>query len=362
MQPQPQPLRCGFFAFADIERQSAAPKLAAMRTRRLGKWLLGKWLLALLMLSAVLDYTLYPRLSTSAPRLVTQSNASWLHFNWAAGKSAESVPHLAARLQNEGFQEAYFHVRYIGKPGRLRFRNAAAARDLNAALEKAAPTLRRVAWLYIGNARGITGVDISRPEVRRRISAETRFLTEECGFDGVQIDYEICSDGDADLLQLLREIRAAMPTKWLSVATPMWLPAPLGAYGWSEKYFGQVATNCDEIAIMAYDSALYFPRHYVWLVETQVKRVPRAVKSANPRCQVLLGVPSYETGGASHWPYAENLAMALRGARQAQNAGRFSVDGIALFADYSTDAGEWATWRDSFSGLSRDLSGRETQN
>ncbi|MBW3635509.1 MAG: hypothetical protein KY445_03455 [Armatimonadetes bacterium] len=304
----------------------------------------------LLLGMGALDAVLYPRFQTSAPKLNLAQNASWLHFDWARGKSRESTFHLAARLQKDGFKDAYFHVRYIGKSGRLRFRDAPAARRLNAQMKQAAPSIRRLAWLYIGNERGITGVDISDPEIRRRIVAETQFLTRECGFDGVQIDYEICSDGDAAFLQLLREIRAATTQKFLSVATPMWLPWPLGAYGWSEAYFGQVAKNCDQIAVMAYDSALYSPRHYVWLIRQQAAKVPRAVKTTNPRCEVLLGVPSYEDGGASHWNYAENLAMALRGAREAQNSrGAASLDGVALFADYSTDALEWNVWRRSFS-------------
>lgn len=305
---------------------------------------------ATILLALLLDYFLYPRFETRAPKLEASRNALWLHFDWARGKSRESVSNLAARMEENNFRDAYFHVRFIGQSGRLRFRDANAARRLNHEMELAAPNVRRMAWLYIGNERGITGVDISKPEIRQKIAREVQFLTRECGFDGVQVDYEICSNGDPDFLQLLREIRAATPEKILSVATPMWLPAPLGAWGWSEKYFGEVAQNCDQIAVMAYDSALYFPRHYVWLIEQQTTRVPRAAKLANPNCEVLLGVPSYEEGGPSHWNGAENLAMALRGARKAwtRNPANQRLDGVALFADYSTDATEWDLWRRSF--------------
>ncbi|PQV65443.1 Glycosyl hydrolases family 18 [Abditibacterium utsteinense] len=322
----------------------------------------NRWKVAALIVIVALccDYFLYPRFETRAPKIHSRRNALWLHFSWASGKQRESISHLAARMRRDDFQDAYFHVRYIGQSGGLRFRDETAARRLNVQVKAAAPGIRRLAWLYIGNERGITGVDISKVEIRQKITRETQFLTRDCGFDGVQIDYEICSDGDLDFLQLLREIRAATPGKVLAVATPMWLPPPLGAYGWSEKYFGEVAKNCDQIAVMAYDSALYFPRHYVWLIKEQMFRVPRAAKNANPRCEVLLGVPSYEDGGASHWSSAENLQMALRGAREGisqtlsqstKNEGVASatIDGIALFADYSTDSREWALWRRSFS-------------
>lgn len=304
--------------------------------------------LALLLLFLALDYALYPRFSTRAPKFQFSRNAIWLHFDWAQGKSRESLKDLGARLQENGINDVYFHVRYIGKSGALRFRDAAQLRRLNLDCHQAAPHLRRYAWIYIGNARGITGVDISDPKIRRRIVAECQFLTRDCGFDGVQIDYEICSDGDADFLQLLREVRAATPQKWLCVATPMWLPSPLGAYGWSENYFRQIAQNCDQIAVMAYDSALYFPRHYVWLVKQQAVRIPRAVAASGANCQVVIGVPSYEDGGPSHWPYAENLALALRGVREgASSANGEVLQGVALFADYTTDQREWAIWREN---------------
>ena len=51
---------------------------------------------------------------------------------------------------------------------------------------------------------------------------------EECGFDGVQSDYEICRNSEEPFLDLLRQTRAAFPRgKLLSVAAPMWLPHPL---------------------------------------------------------------------------------------------------------------------------------------
>ncbi len=311
-----------------------------------------KWkpVAATILLALLLDYFLYPRFETRAPRLEARRNAVWLHFDWARGQSKEPIRSLAARLTKNELGDAYFHVRYIGKSGRLRFRDQNAARALNAQMKIAAPKVRRIAWLYIGNERGITGVDISQVEIRREIIREVQFLTRDCGFDGVQIDYEICSDGDLHFLQLLREIRAATPGKILSVATPMWLPKPLGAWGWSEKYFALVAQHCDQIAVMAYDSGLYFPRHYVYLIEQQVMRVPRAAKSANPNCEVLLGVPTYEDGGPSHWTHAENLQMALRGARKSwtRNPENLRCDGVALFADYSTDNAEWAIWERNF--------------
>ncbi len=295
-------------------------------------------------LGLLLDYALYPLGQTSSPRFDTDQNGAYLSFDFAQGKATETSVQLAARMQSEGFRDLYFHVRYIGQSGRLRFDIHQNVRPLNAQLKAANPKLRRFAWVYVGNERAITGVDISRSEIRGRIAGECAKLIAD-GFDGIHLDYEICSDGDADFLLLLDAVRAKTQNRPLSVATPMWLPAPLGAYGWSETYFAQVGAKCDQIVVMAYDSGLYFPRHYSWLLRKQCVRVPRSLAKTN--CRVLIGVPSYEDGGLSHHLHAENLRVALRAVREGLegNAHANRVDGVALFADYSMDKSEWKTWR-----------------
>ncbi len=120
------------------------------------------------------------------------------------------------------------------------------------------------------------------------------------------------------------------------------------AWGWSEPYFQQVAATSDQIVVMGYDSALYFPRHYVWLMRQQAIRVTRAAARGNPKCRVLLGVPTYEDGGPSHHIHAENIRMALKGVREGltdSQAVPAAFAGVAIFADYSTDQDEWKTYQ-----------------
>jgi hypothetical protein len=186
---------------------------------------------------------------------------------------------------------------------------------------------------------------------------EARWLVNECGFDGVQWDYEICQDGDPNFLRLLRETRAALPPgKLLSAAVPMWLPAPFQHWGWSEAYFARVAATCDQIAVMCYDSGIYLPRGYVWLVHQQTVHVTRAVVRGNPRCRVLLGLPTYGEGGLSHHAWAENLRMALKGVREGLADPRAEPSvfaGVALFADYTTQPEEWERYREWWLGAGR---------
>jgi hypothetical protein len=327
-------------------KETSYRKRAKKRKRRR---LLFRMLLLIIALLAA-DYLLYPMLSPAGGRSFNKgTNASWLQDLWYFGESKEKPVILAARLTDQQIKYAYFHVRYIKKDGTLRFRKPDAARRLTATMRPLVPTTKLIAWIYIGNERGVSGVDISDPKVRRNIVKEARWLVNECGFDGVQIDYEICSDGDQNLLALLSETRRAMPKgKLLSVATPMWLPSPLGQWGWSESYFAKVAAACDQIAVMSYDSALYWPRHYVWLIRHQTIRISNAVAKGNPKCRVLMGIPTYEDGGPSHHPHAENIEMALKGIREGladPSAAQSVFEGTALFADYTTDRSEENSYR-----------------
>ncbi len=126
------------------------------------------------------------------------------------------------------------------------------------------------------------------------------------------------------------------------------MPVALRKYGWGDAYFTQVAAGCDQIAVMCYDTGFYLPRAYVWLVRQQAIHVTRAVGEGNPKCRVLLGVPTYGAGLPSHNPHAENLAMALRGVREGlrdPGADLSVFAGVSLFADYTTSQQDWNTYQ-----------------
>ena len=302
----------------------------------------------LLIVLVAADYVTFPQSNRGGRSWNKGENAAWLQDKWYFGEKTDFERRaLIDRLRAAQVRSAYFHARFIKRDGALRFHFPDEARRLNRAMKRDAPDLKSIAWIYIGNERGLTGVDIRSTHVRAQIAREVRWLSMECGFDGVQIDYEICADGDGSFLRLLDEVRRAMPRgKMLSVATPMWLPRAFGQWGWSEKYFAQVGARCDQIAIMCYDSGLWMPRSYAWLVRQQAIRVSRAIEKTN--CRMLIGVPTYEDGGLSHHAHAESLRVALQAVRQGlSNPGARPrvFDGVALFADYTTDEDEWKTYR-----------------
>ncbi|MBI3911268.1 MAG: hypothetical protein HY320_10085 [Armatimonadetes bacterium] len=307
--------------------------------------------LALPFLLLLLDYLTYPHLAGIGGRTFnTGENGLWLRYTWYFGDTRDAEIRLLARqLQERQVRYAYFHVRFIARDGRLRFRYPEPARRLVTALHRDAPSVKVIAWIYAGHQPPLGEVNLANAAVRRTMVREARWLASECGFDGVQWDYEVCADGDPYFLALMRETRTALPPgKILSAAVPLWVPAPFRQRGWSESTFAQVAATCDQLAVMCYDSAMYLPRAYVWLVRQQAIRVTRAVARSNPRCRVLLGVPTYGRGPISHHAYAENIRLALKGVREGLASPRADPSvfaGVAPFADYTTQPEEWETYR-----------------
>ncbi|RYG95137.1 MAG: hypothetical protein EON58_14805 [Alphaproteobacteria bacterium] len=324
-------------------------KSSLSRPKRIRRGLAIVSLIAVLLLLA--DYAFYPWGSAlTAPSGDHGENGLWIRYTWYFGQHRDTeITQLASDCQKRGVAYAYFHVRYIGKSGNLRFHYPDEARHLNQVFHKSAPGVKSIAWIFVGNTRaGGAHPDLSDAALRRRMVAEAKLLVTEYGFDGVQWDYEICPDGDTGLLALLEETRADLPEgATISLATALWSPVLTNkmGYGWSEEYFAKLAARTDQLCVMGYDSGFYLPRAYAGLMAEQVRRVCRATVQGNSKCRVLIGVPTYSRGGASHHAPAENLRIALRGVREGYGSlsaeERAVFAGIALFADYTTQVDEW---------------------
>jgi hypothetical protein len=305
------------------------------------------------------DYVLYPIVATpTAPPRNSGRNGLWLRYTWYFGKHSKAeMEELGSELRERQIRFAYFHVREVGGDGRLQYHHQGPARRLIAAVHGQAPEVKALAWIYAANCGKATPtVDLGDARVRKEMVQEALWLVNECGFDGVQWDYEVCRDGDENFLRLMQDTRRALPAgKVLSAAVPMWRPGSFGPWGWSGAYFARVAATCDQVAVMCYDSGVYWPRAYVGLVRRQAREVTRAVAQGNPKCQALLGLPTYGRGGRSHHARAECLRLGLKGVREGLRDRRASPSafaGVSLFADYTTDAREWQTYEEWWLGRS----------
>lgn len=300
---------------------------------------------ALLLGFALLDYFLYPAWGSRGPDPSNQQiNGAWIHYSFYFGeRPKDEIDDLARRLEQARIQDAYFHVRYIKADGTLKFRYAESARSLNRRLSDQAPGIRRFAWVFAGHGK-MGDVDLSDDRIRAQMVSEAEWLIDECGFEGIQWDYEPAIDGSEPFLSLLDETRASLPEGTpISVAAPPWFPAL--SVGWKEPYIRQVASRVDQIAVMTYDTGFSHPRAFSWLAAEQARRWPTWCKSANPDCEVLIGLPTYTEGFASHNPHAENITIGLWGLRKG-SAAKTKPDGAAIFAEYTMDEAEWTAWRE----------------
>lgn len=314
----------------------------------------------LVLLGFVLDGLTYQQFNPpGAKSFNSGNNGIWLKYLWYFGKNSQAETHaLVSRLKENQIRYAFFHVRKTDSKGKLVFRYKANAQKLIADMHAGAPQMKVIAWVYVpSNVTKRDGVDLANPATRKTLVSEAVWLTSECGFDGVQWDYEVFPNNDKNFPTLLDQTRAAIgPDKFLSVATPMLHEEKL--FAWDEKHFTEIAKHfteiakhCDQIAVMCYDSFLYVPRSFVQLVAKQATRVTAAVsQSGNPNCKVLLGIPAYDadSGTPGHLTLAENITNALKGVREglaAPDAVPDAFEGVAPYAEFTMDDEEWSQYR-----------------
>lgn len=343
------PLPTGEFTTMDHDAASPPPRKLSRRRRWIRRIGFGGLIVAA---GLAVDYFAYPYGNLASGRSGNHGeNGLWLRYTWYFGEKNEAeLASLPQHLLQNQITYAWFHVRFIKKDGTLAYRYPENARKIVQRIHKEAPGVQVMAWVYAGNRAGKGEVDLTNPDVRRAMVREAVWLTNECQFDGVQWDYEICSDGDPGFLSLLRETRAALhPSKIVGAAVPMWMPAPLDRWGWSDRYLEQVCGQCDQIAVMGYDSGFWLPRSYVWLISQQVVHATNAAFRSNSKCRVTIGLPTYGQAGLSHNTRAENLALGIKGVRNGvtdERAHYLSFAGIAIFADYTTDDNDWGMYRE----------------
>jgi len=281
-------------------------------------------------------------------------NATWLEHRWLErAHSEEEMEALFEKLHQRGFSYAYPHLIPFDTEGRLPPHSREQMRAFLLAARRYAPDLRVLPWiggLRIGYRRHREGtINLADLGQRQRIVAEVRGLVDE-GFDGVHLNIEPIDDGNDDFLALLRALRPALgPGRLLSLSATR--PGPFGIpiapnFVWSPEYYARVASEADQLVIMAYDTAIPTPPLYRRYLAWATSQVTGALVSSGSDTRVLMGVPTYEDHGFMHRAGVETLDNALQGIvaglRGLGAGGTF--EGVALYAEWTTDADDWAVY------------------
>jgi hypothetical protein len=298
-------------------------------------------------------YLAYAPAGDSAAHPFNQDrNAVWLEHRWLEkDHPPEEVEALLQSLDRHGIAYVYPHLIPFNGAGRLPIHSREQMRNFLAVARRVAPRLKVLPWvggLRVGYRRQRQGtVDLSDIGQRQRIVAECRGLMDE-GFDGVHVNIEPVPNGDADFLALLRVLRTAIGGGILSLSAtrpgPFHLPAAPN-FLWTPDYYVRVAAEADQLVVMAYDTALPTPSLYRrYLAYAASSTTANLARSS--RARLLIGIPTYDGSGLMHRADVENpenaLAGLVAGLRGVGGGGTF--EGVALYAEWTTDDAEWATY------------------
>ncbi|MCG8546092.1 MAG: hypothetical protein MJE12_17985 [Alphaproteobacteria bacterium] len=291
-------------------------------------------------------------------------NAVWLGHRWVGQPFDQNdYAGLAASLRHNRITDAFAHVGPLNAQGRIPAARYPAAAGFVVAIKRNAPNLRLHAWIGQVEKWGGGPLDLSDAAVRTAI-VETASQFLDLGFDGIHYNIEPVTDGNPHLLSLLDQTRTLTQARGrlLSMATDELEPVPglaalatllrVRAGYWTEPYYRAVADRVDQVAVMMYDTALPLDWLYGSLVAWETESIRRLTES---RATLFIGVPSYEERRWSFHPDAENVNTALRGIRKgiaARDQDRFDDFGVAIYANWTTDASEWRAFRTAWLGKS----------
>jgi len=298
-------------------------------------------------------YLAYAPAGDSAAHPFNQDrNAVWLEHRWLEkDQPLEEMEALLQSLDRHGIAYAYPHLIPFNGAGRLPVHSREQMRNFLAVARRVAPRMKVLPWvggLRVGYRRQRQGtVDLSDIGQRQRIVAECRGLMDE-GFDGVHVNIEPVPDGDADFLALLRVLRTAIGGGILSLSATRPGPIHLTAapnFLWTPEYYVRVAAEADQLVVMAYDTALPTPSLYRRYLAYAASSMT-ANLAGSSRARLLIGIPTYDGSGLMHRADVENpenaLAGLVAGLRGVGGGGTF--EGVALYAEWTTDEAEWATY------------------
>jgi len=249
-------------------------------------------------------------------------------------------------------QYVFPHLIPFNGAGQLPAHNREQMREFLAVARRVAPGMKVLPWvggLRLGYRRTRPGtLNLADLGQRQRMVAECRGLMDE-GFDGIHVNIEPVDDGNVEFLALLRALRSSVGDGVLSLSAtrPGPVSVPLAPnFLWTPEYYARVAAVADQVVVMAYDTGLPTPGLYRRYVAYAAGAVTSSLVRSKGRARVLVGIPTYDGTGIMHRGGVENAENALLGAvaglRGLGGGGTF--EGVALYAEWTTDDAEWATY------------------
>ncbi|WP_069466875.1 glycoside hydrolase family 18 protein [Actinacidiphila rubida] len=284
-------------------------------------------------------------------------DAVWLGHAWVDGRRGPAdLALLRSRVRDSGISDLYVHTGPLADDGTLDPKLYPAAAAFIADVHRELPGVRVQAWLgdVVAHSGG-PGLHLDDAALRSRVRDSCAQVLD-AGFDGVHLDLEPVPSGDPGFLTLLDAVHQLTEERGvpLSAAVPQIDPLPhlhtvahlpfSHPKWWAQAYFGQVARRVDQIAVMAYDTAMPTTSLFGGYVAQQTGL---ALSATPPSTELVIGLPGYHTGDMGHHAYAETVDAAVRGARVAlaRHDRHRRMFGLSLYVDFHATAGDWAAYR-----------------
>ncbi len=292
-----------------------------------------------------------------------RENGMWLQHGWlgdnawfaetgkpleqrTAMRSPERAAELAALLERHGVRDVFPHLCPTNPDGSVMSVDRAATERFLDALT----AHRVIPWIG-----GVLDRHI-HPELpgwrAKFVASAVGLCAEHPRFAGVHVNVEPCPSGNGGFLDLLAELRAALPKEaLLSVAAypPPTFLHPFEDVHWDEAYYRKVSAIADQMVVMMYDTSLKTRMLYRRIMAAWTREV-LAWSEGTP---TLLGLPAYDDAETGyHDPEIENLAEGLAGIHEGLASFEALPDayrGVALYSDWEMDDGEWGVMREMFS-------------
>lgn len=296
------------------------------------------------------------------PEAEVRPNALWIGTEWTYEiHEPDAIEDFVQHLQAHDIGTVYAWVSWLQEDGTWRgAENFARVRAFANQLKEGYPEVELHGWVSFPANLDEDGYRLDDEELQQNIADFSGSVVSELGYDGVFLNIEPVWDGDEHFLALLRKVRAsvgdavpvsaAIPPDWSPEDADIPVP-PLIVPGtvWSKEYKQSVALLTDHMAVMAYNSGLSSEDDYETWMAYQVATFAEAISELGEGTNLLIGIPTYDAELPGHDPEVESVPAALRGysmgLAQAGAAASF-VQGVAVYAGWTTDDTEWQQFSD----------------
>ncbi len=302
-------------------------------------------------------------------------NAIWIGTEWTYEQPDDvSLNNLVSRLREHDIGTVYAWVSWLQEDGSWRgTANFEAVKSFVERFNEAYPEAELYGWVSFPVDLPVNADDEDRyrmddPDVQQKVAEFSQRIIGEFGFDGVHLNVEpVWNDNASDFLELLRKVRTAIgddtrisvavPPDWSPVDVQIPVPPRItpGTF-WDKQFKQRVALLADQIVVMAYNGGLSKPEDYAEWVAYQVSAYADALSDPVTGTELIIGIPTYDkdaTEPPAHDPLVENVESAVLGIREGiTQAGETAsvVKGIAIYAEWETDAAEWSQFKSEWIG------------